>query len=345
MMIQKSSPADFPSSFLQSFEGNNTSVPIWLMRQAGRYLPEYRALKKKYSFLKMLKTPEIAAEITCQPLQRFPLDAAILFQDILTLPLAMGFKIDFVSGTGPVVRNPLRDGDAIKKMHKFDDLSHVTKTIQLIRNQIPKTPLVGFAGSPFTTLVYLIEGGPTKNFSRVFRWMVESPKSFHQVSDLLAHETIRYLNLQKDAGIHVFQLFDTWGGVVSPQLYSEFVLPYVQKIFKAVKLPSIYFLKNSAPFLSRIKQCGADFLSLCHSVDIGSDAILRKIKLGVQGNLWNVALFSDEKTLGHEIDTLLQKAKRYPRYIFNLSHGLLPDTPLERVAFLVNRVHAFPWNK
>jgi uroporphyrinogen decarboxylase len=340
--MQPTIPITFSSPILQSFEGTNTRVPVWLMRQAGRYLPEYQALKKKYSFLTMLKTPDIAAEVTCQPLRRFPLDAAILFQDILTLPLAMGFHIDFVNGIGPVVRNPLRNRESIKKMHPFDDLSHVTQTIQLIRKQIPKTALLGFAGSPFTTLVYLIEGGSTKNFSRVFRWMAEDPKGFHQLLTLLTRETIRYLNLQKDAGIHAFQLFDTWGGILSPQLYSQFVLPYVQKIFKAVKIPSIYFLKNTAPFLSLIQDCGADFISLCHSVDL-EDPLLRKTKLGVQGNLWNAILFSDEKTLGRAIDTLLKKARHYPRYLFNLSHGLLPETPVERVDFLVRRVHAFRW--
>jgi uroporphyrinogen decarboxylase len=340
--MQKVTPVDFSSSFLQSFEGKNTRVPVWLMRQAGRYLPEYQALKKKYSFLKMLKTPEIAAEVTCQPLRRFPFDAAILFQDILTLPLAMGFHIDFVNGVGPVVRNPLRGIESLKKIHRFEDLSHVTKTIQLIRKEIPQTALLGFAGSPFTILVYLIEGGSTKNFSRVFRWMVEDPQGFHQLLDLFTRETIRYLNLQKEAGIHAFQLFDTWGGVLSPKLYAQFVLPYVQKIFKALKHPSIYFLKNTAPFLSLIEGCGADFISLCHSVDL-EDPLLRKTKMGVQGNLWNAALFSDEKTLGRSIDTLLQKARHYPRYLFNLSHGLLPETPLERVDFLVRRVHAFRW--
>jgi len=327
---------------LQAFEGTNTKVPVWFMRQAGRYLPEYQAIKKKHSLEEMFYTPELAAEITCQPIDILGVDAAILFADILTLPAHMGFDIKFDNTRGPLIDNKFN----LKNIHDFDDLSYLTKTIELVKKELPEDiPLIGFAGSPFTVLTYLIEGGSSVSYAKTFKFAQCQQETFHQLMKILTKNTIDYLNLQSEAGIQVFQLFDSWAGILRAADYAHWVLPYVREIFEQVDLPSIYYVKNSNHLLPLMDKTRADFLSLCHVVVLGYHTTIERTDKGIQGNLFNGLLYADYPTLEKEIKDVLIGAKKHDRFIFNLSHGVLPDTEVEKLKFVVEKVHAFEWRK
>ncbi len=330
-MATKGSPEQ--SDFLLAFQGKNKKVPVWFMRQAGRYLPQYQALKSKCSLRELFRNPELAGAITLQPLEILGVDAAILFADIMTMPSGMGFDIDFIDGKGPVTQNPIRSGADIKRLGKFSGLDHVTRTIQLINAVLPPSiPLIGFAGSPYTVLTYLCH--------KHNRLMFEDPKAFHQLMALMTTNTIAYLKQQQEAGIKSFQLFDTWAGHLRHEDYEEFVLPYVQKIFKAVKLPSIYYLKNCAHLMDLMDKSGAQILSVCETVDIADI----KTTKGIQGNLLNNLLYADDKTLVAETRKLLKIAKaKHKKYIFNLSHGVMPDVDLRKLQLIVKEAHSFKW--
>src|SRR5580698_232468 len=321
------------SDILLAFQGKNKRVPVWFMRQAGRYLPQYQSLKANRSLNDLFRDPEIAGAITLQPLEILGVDAAILFADIMTMPSGMGFRIEFINGKGPVVHNPIYNPGDIKRFGKFSGLEHVSRTIQLINAVLPPSiPLIGFAGSPFTVATYLC--------SKYQRIMYESPQSFHQLMDLLTDNTIAYLKQQKEAGIKVFQLFDTWAGSLRREDYEIFVLPYVQKIFKAVKLPSIYYLKNCAHLMDLMEKSGAEVLSVCETVNIKDI----KTKRGIQGNLLNNLLYADDKTIIEETRRILKAAKaNHRKYIFNLSHGVMPDVNPLKLKLIVDEVHAFKW--
>ncbi|MFA5060046.1 MAG: uroporphyrinogen decarboxylase [Candidatus Omnitrophota bacterium] len=330
--------------FLQAFEGTNKTVPVWFMRQAGRFLPQYRALKEKYSLNEMFQTPELASEITVQPIDALGVDAAILFADILTLPSAMGFNIKFSNTDGPVIDNSLGNAANFKNIHDLDDLSFVEKTIKLVNARLPDNiPLIGFAGSPFTVLSYLVEGGSSLSFAKLFKFLAEEPQQFHRLMEILTKNTIDYLNLQKKAGIKAFQIFDTWGGILRPSDYAHFVLPYVKEIFEKVDLPSIYYVKNCSHLLALMEQTDADFLSVCHTVVLGHNSILEKTQKGVQGNLFNGIFYAPSKNLEKEVRDVLLGAQHYKKYIFNLSHGILPDTDVSKVKSVVELVHKFKW--
>ncbi len=321
------------SNFLQAFEGKNKQVPAWFMRQAGRYLPQYQALKAKVPLRDLFRNPELAGAITLQPIELIGVDAAILFADIMTMPSGMGFNIDFIDGKGPVTDNPIRGPEDLKRLGKYSGLEYVGKTISLINKVIPKSvPLIGFAGSPYTVLTYLCP--------KHQHMMFENPKVFHAYMKLLTENTILYLKDQKRAGIQAFQLFDTWAGSLRTVEYEEFVLPYVQKIFKSVDLPSIYFLKNCAHLIDLMDQSGADMLSVCDTIDIKDI----KTKRGVQGNLLNTMLYAPDKVLLAEVDRLLKNAKKHHRkYVFNLNHGVMPDVDPEKLKKVVAAVHQFKW--
>jgi len=330
------------SLILQAFRGSNPVVPVWFMRQAGRYLPEYRKIKEKYSLQEMFHTPSLAAEITCQPIDILGVDAAILFADILSLPAEMGFQIKFENHAGPVIA-PFTD---IHLIHDFENLDYIKETISLVKQRLPKgIPLIGFAGSPFTVATYLLEGGSSLNFAKTFQVMYEKKERFHQLMDLLTSNTIRYLNLQKQAGIDIFQIFDTWAGILRPADYAHFVLPHVKQIFKKVDLPSIYYVKNAGHLLPLIDRTSADFLSVCHTVVLGHHAILNKTRKGVQGNLFNGLLFADKKTIETEVTDVIKGASKHDRFIFNLSHGILPDMDVNKCKFVVECVHQHRWKQ
>ena len=329
--------------FLQAFQGTNKQIPVWFMRQAGRYLPEYQAIKKKHSLQKMFDTPELAAEITCLPVGILGVDAAILFADILTLPTQMGFDIRFDDRHGPVIGGTIA-GDLHHRsdIHDADDFSGVTKTIRLVTEQLnARVPLIGFAGSPFTVLTYLIEGGPAVNFTKTFRFINEHPAHFEAWMELLTQNTVRYLNAQKEAGAAAFQLFDSWAGILRPADFAHWVLPFVRRIFDEVDLPSIYFVRNCAHLLALMDQSAASFLSVDHTVVLGHHTILEKTKKGIQGNLFNGLLYADDATLEKETRDVLIGGAKHGRHIFNLSHGVFPDVEVDQLKRIVEQVHTF----
>jgi uroporphyrinogen decarboxylase len=321
------------NQFLLAFEGKNIRIPVWFMRQAGRYLPQYRELKKTRKLNEMFRDSDTAAEITLQPISFLKVDAAIMFADILTLPAAMGFKIDYIDGKGPVIDNPITTATDINRIHDFDDLNYIKEIITKVNKALPEhIPLIGFAGSPFTVLTYLMD--------KPLKLAYTDPKSYHRFMKILTDNTVVYLNLQRQAGIKAFQLFDTWAGTLRADDYKTFVLPYVQQIFKAVDLPSIYYLKNSAHLTNLMNQSGSDFLSVCEMIDIGKFIT----SSGIQGNLFNGLLYADDKTLLAETQRLLKSAKKnHKRYIFNLSHGIMPDVDPAKLKLIVEEVHKFKW--
>lgn len=327
---------------LQAFEGKNQTIPVWFMRQAGRYLPQYRAIKESYPLNEMFRTPELAAEITCQPIDILGVDAAILFADILTLPQAMGFAITFDNVRGPLINTDHDFGS----IHDFEDVPHVTQTIKLILERLPgHIPLIGFAGSPFTVATYLIEGKSVINHTKTLRYMYHREQQFHQLMERLTQNTIRYAQLQFAAGISVFQLFDSWAGILRPVDYAKYVFPYVQKIFAAIPQPTIYFVKNTHHLLPLVNQTGADFISVDHTVVLGHDHILKHTDKGVQGNLYNGLLYADAEYLRREVNDVLMGGQKHRRYIFNLSHGIFPDVDPDQLKRIVDQVHAFPWSQ
>jgi len=325
--------------FLQAFEGKNEHVPVWFMRQAGRYLPEYQVLKSKYSLNEMFSTPELAAEITCMPIDILGVDAAILFADILTLPAAMGFNITFDNQKGPIIEpKGLDQGVAV------ESIPHVEETIKLVKERLgEKTPLIGFAGAPFTVLTYLVEGGSSTTYRKTFELMAKDAQLYHHLMSHLSENTIRYYQLQQQSGIDAFQLFDSWAGILDISSYEEFVLPYIIKIFKAINLPSIYFVKNTAHLFEAMDQCSADFLSVDHTITIGDGAATSKTHKGLQGNLFNRLLFADATVIQQKVEQLLVTARNHPKYIFNLSHGIFPGVEVDTLKRIVDQVHTFSW--
>jgi len=328
------------SILLDAFKGTNQTVPVWFMRQAGRYLPEYQAIKNQYSLDQMFDTPELAADITCLPIGILKVDAAILFADILTLPSAMGATIHFDNSKGPIIEQV----DSINGMHDFENLSHVEQTIKIVKQKLPRdVPLIGFAGAPFTVLTYLVEGGSSLNFLNTVRFIEQKGEDFHSLMQLLTDNTIRYFTLQREAGIDVFQLFDSWAGILRPSDYAKWVLPYVKQIFSSIDIPSIYYLKNSHHLLPLMNQCDADVLSVDHTVVLGHHTIIGKTDKGIQGNLFNGLIYADLDTIKKEVKDVLVGGKKHSRYIFNLSHGVLPDSDVDKLKCVVECVHAFSW--
>ncbi|MCB9748149.1 MAG: uroporphyrinogen decarboxylase [Candidatus Omnitrophica bacterium] len=326
------------SPFLEAFAGTNETIPVWFMRQAGRYLPEYQAIKAAHSLETMFKTPDLAAEITCQPIDILGVDAAILFADILTLPGAMGFKIGFDDRKGPVIDTHFK----MKDVHDHEEIGHITETIKQVKNKLTRNiPLIGFAGSPFTVLSFLIEGGSSVGYKKLFKYMKAETDAFHQLMEILTINTIRYLQQQIKAGADVVQLFDTCAGILSQEDFKDLVLPYVQRIFAALKVPSIYFVRNTAHLLSLLDLVNSDFLSVDHTVNLGTPATLNQIQKGVQGNLFNGNLYLDYPQLEKEVEKILLGGSQHQRYIFNLSHGVFPDVEVDKLKFVVDKVHEF----
>ena len=302
-------------------------------------MPAYQKIRAQHSLEEMFSTTELIVEITCQPVEMLGVDAAILFADILTLPKETGFDIRFDKDLGPVINNPLRGISDLRRISDLPPLDYQQKAIREIRERLPpECALIGFAGGPFTVLTYLIEGGSSLGFNKTLRFLVNQPRDFNAVMERLTDLTIAYLNQQKEAGIEVFQIFDSWAGILRPAEYANFVLPHVQRIFESLDLPSIYFLKNCAHLMPWMAQCGAQFLSVCETVDIGTDPVLTACGKGVQGNFYNQLFFADEAVIRQEVQRLLNKAAIYPQYIFNLNHGILPDTDPEKVRLVVDLV-------
>ncbi|MEW6290023.1 MAG: uroporphyrinogen decarboxylase [Thermodesulfobacteriota bacterium] len=335
------------TNFLKACKGEEVSqTPIWIMRQAGRYLPDYHKVRGKVTFLELCKTPELAAEVTLQPVDILGVDAAILFSDILVVLDAMGMPLEFREKQGPVLPAPIRtkaDVDRLIVPDPADKLSYVMDTIQLLRRELAdKVPLIGFAGAPFTLATYMVEGGSSKNFFQTKKMMYSAPDIYGAMLDKVTDCTISYLLAQVEAGAQALQVFDSWAGALAPCDFAEFALPYVKKIMDALKpagVPLIYFANNGATLMNLSKTCGADVQGLDWRVNL-SDAI--KVfgpDISVQGNLDPCALLLPEDKLEKRIAAILEEGKAARGHIFNLGHGILPETPPEKAKFVVDAVH------
>lgn len=319
-------------------------APVWIMRQAGRYLPEYRKIRSSVTnFMALCQSPELACEVTLQPLRRFDLDAAIVFSDILTIPDAMGLGLSFVAGEGPRFKNPLKtesDIAALRVPRAATDLAYVGKAIRLIKPEI-KIPLIGFSGSPWTLACYMLEGEGSKSFTLARQWIYKNPEALHHLCELLSQSIIDYLQMQIDAGADVLMLFDTWGGLLSKEQYAMFSLNYMTKIIAALKkqVPVILFTKGAGESLALQMQSGADALGLdwMHSMKQARSCAQGKITL--QGNLDPCALYAPPALLKKNIDQLLAEVGDPLAYIFNLGHGIEPDVDPAQVKIVVDYVH------
>lgn len=335
--------------FLRACRGEDVDyTPVWLMRQAGRYLPEYQAVRSNIDFLTLCKNPKLAAEVTLQPVDILGVDAAILFSDILIPVEAMGMRLAFSDKEGPVLSEPIRSKTAVEKLLIPDveeDLPFIFDTIKILRKELEhKVPLIGFSGAPFTLATYMIEGGTSKNFLNTKRMMFQSSAVFHFLMEKLTDTIISYLSAQIKAGAQAIQMFDTWAGILAPMDYKKFVLPYVKKaIFELKKegVPTIYFVNDCAGLLGEIKKIGADVIGIDWRIDI-SDAIKKLGKrIVVQGNLDPCALFLPKEKIDDRVKDILWKGDAAKGHIFNLGHGVLPQTPVENVIALVEAVHTY----
>ncbi|MBW1637441.1 MAG: uroporphyrinogen decarboxylase [Deltaproteobacteria bacterium] len=331
-------------TFLKACRGEKTDyTPIWMMRQAGRYLPEYQKVRGNVTFLELCKSPELCVEVTLQPIDILNMDAAILFSDILILMEAMGAPLEFHEGRGPVFPKTFRDTESIEKLRIPDadeTMPFVMETIRLLRKEL-KVPLIGFAGAPFTCATYLIEGGSSKVFWETKKMMFTAPELFHQLMDKITESTILYLQAQARAGAQALQIFDSWAGILAPSDFALFALPYVQKIINSLKqfdIPLIYFANNGATLLDLSVSSGADVIGLDWRINIG-DAIKRVGKKAVQGNIDPFALLLPKDKLRARIGRLLDDAKDAHGHIFNLGHGIHQFTPPEQAKIAVDAVH------
>jgi uroporphyrinogen decarboxylase len=320
-------------------------VPVWFMRQAGRYMEEYRKVRAGHSILEVCKTPELAAQVTLQPVDRFPLDAAIIFADIL-LPLEpMGIRLEFVADEGPVIHNPVRtraDVDALKAVDA-EPLRFVCEAIRLARRALEgRVPLIGFAGAPFTLASYLIEGSSSRHYIETKRMMYHAPDAWHRLMDKLARVVTDYLKAQIEAGAQAVQLFDSWVGCLAPEDYREYVLPHVKVIFEGLQgmgVPCIHFGTGTSTLLELMKEAGGSVIGVDWRVPM--DEARRRLgpDVAVQGNLDPVVLFAPVHEIERRVERILRQAGPGPGFIFNLGHGILPNTPVENVQAAVDLVH------
>jgi len=336
-------------TFLRVCRGEEVEyTPVWLMRQAGRYLPQYQAVRANVDFLTLCKTPKLAAEVTLQPVDILGVDAAILFSDILIPVEAMGLRLAFSEKQGPVISEPVRNRSAVDRLiipDAEEDMPFVPETIRILRKELEnKVPLIGFSGAPFTLATYVIEGGTSKNFLHTKKMMFQHTGVFSYLMEKLTVTVISYLSAQIKAGAQVIQLFDTWAGVLSPVEYKEFVLPYVKKAISELRkygVPIIYFTNECAGILKEVRKSGADVIGFDWRIDI-SDAIKKVGKnVVVQGNLDPCELFLSKEKLEDRVKDILWKGESAKGHIFNLGHGVLPETPVESVMALVEAVHKY----
>lgn len=328
-------------------------TPIWIMRQAGRYLPEYRALRKQVKdFLMACKTPEIACEITLQPIKRFPLDAAIIFSDILTIPDAFQMGLHFSEGYGPRFLNPIRSTTDIQQLPDIDpeqELRYVMDAIRMTKKELGnKIPLIGFAGSPWTIGAYMIEGQSAKNFTKIKTWMYKAPAALHQLLSHLSNNIARYLNAQIRAGAEVVMIFDTWGGILTYPDYLNFSLQYMEEILKNLqrtyeerKIPVILFTKNSGQALLAMAGTGCEAIALDWTTPLDTARALVGHQVALQGNLDPAVLYGGTDVIQREVQQVLQQFGTGSGHVFNLGHGIYPDVQPEHVAILIDAVHTF----
>ena len=326
-------------------------TPVWMMRQAGRYLPEYKATRAKAGdFMTLCKTPELATEVTIQPLDRFPLDAAILFSDILTIPDAMGLGLYFAEGEGPRFTNPIRTEADVKKLAVPDiaeELGYVTDAVSMIRKELDgRVPLIGFSGSPWTLATYMVEGSSTKEYAKVKGMMYDQPELMHHILHVLAETVIEYLNAQIEAGAQAVMIFDTWGGVLTTRDYKTFSLNYMQQIINGLKrehegqkIPVIMFSKGGCQWLEDQAETGADALGLDWTIDIGRARQRVGDKVALQGNMDPCVLYSSPDRIREEVATILESYGKGSGHVFNLGHGIHQHVDPEHAKAFIEAVH------
>ena len=320
-------------------------TPIWLMRQAGRYMREYRDVRSKTTFLDLCKTPELAAEVTVTAVERLGVDAAIIFADILLILEPMGIDLEFAAGEGPVIHNPVRkpaDVDRLLELEDVSALEFVNESIRQTRRALrPDIPLIGFCGAPFTLASYVIEGGGSKNYVHTKRLMYDDPGAWHALLSLISRGLAKYLNAQIAAGAQAVQLFDSWVGCLGPDDYREFVLPHTRSVISNVTpgVPVIHFGTGTAALLELMREAGGDVIGLDWRVRL--DEGWRRVghDVAVMGNLDPVLLFAKQDALREQVTRIMDQAGGLPGHIFNLGHGILPETPVENVIALVEMVH------
>ncbi len=323
-------------------------VPVWLMRQAGRYMPEYRALRKDRSILELCRTPELAAQVTLQPINRFDLDAAIIFADIL-LPLeGLGIGFHFAAGEGPVIQKPVRVPEDVNSLKSFDpavDLGYVLEAIRIVRRELDgKVPLIGFASAPFTLASYMIEGGSSRNYLLMKSFIYQHPDAWDRLMRLVREMTRDYLAAQIEAGAQAIQLFDSWVGCLSPEDYRAFVLPHSAWVLEELAgygVPRIHFGTNTATLLELMKEADSEVIGVDWRMPIGRAREIIGPDFAVQGNLDPVLLMAPRELLVSRLLALLEQANAGHGYIFNLGHGVLPPTPMQSVDTVIQTVHGF----
>ena len=326
-------------------------TPVWMMRQAGRYLPEYRATREKAgSFMDLCMNPELACEVTLQPLERYPLDAAILFSDILTIPDAMGLGLYFSEGEGPRFERPVRDKAAIDALgvpDPEDGLRYVMDAVRTIRRELDgRVPLIGFSGSPWTLATYMVEGATTKTFARSKGMLYDAPELMHTLLDKLADAVTAYLNAQIAAGAQAVMVFDTWGGSLTPKDYRDFSLAYMQRIVDGLtreaegrRIPVILFTKGGGQWLETMAETGCDALGLDWTTDIGAARRRVGYRVALQGNLDPCTLYASPEAIRRAVGEILESYGEGSGHVFNLGHGIHPAIPPEHAGAMIEAVH------
>lgn len=337
---------DSKHPFLAACHGQPTSyTPVWLMRQAGRYLEEYRKLRAKHGFLELCKNPDLATEITLLPVEKLRVDAAILFADILLILEPMGVGLEYSNGDGPVIHRPVRSSKDVDGLKGFDverELEFVYRAVKQIHGEIGnRVPLIGFAGAPFTLASYLIEGGGSRNYIHTKKLYYSAPEVWKRLMERLANVIAAYLNFQIAAGAQAVQLFDSWAGCLTPNDYEQFVQPYTKAVIDAVTpgVPVINFSTGTAGLLKQIRASGGNVIGIDWRVNLDEAWAAVGHDVAVQGNLDPVALFSSPKVIKARVAEILRRAGGNPGHIFNLGHGVLPETPLDHVIAMVEAVH------
>lgn len=322
-------------------------VPVWYMRQAGRYDPEYRKIKEKYSLLEICRQPELAAEVTLMPVRKLCVDAAILYSDIMNPVASIGIDFDIVQNVGPVIANPIRDRADIERLRPIDvegDLGHVIETIRILEREL-EVPLITFAGAPFTIASYLIEGRPSRNYLRTKAMMYGEPELWHMLMEKLGDMVITYLRAHIAAGGKAFQLFDSWVGALAPQDFERFVLPTIERIFNALSdldVPKIYFPGvSSGELLPTLQNVKTDVVGLDWRVSIAEGRRRLGSRFAVQGNLDPVVLTAPMEVIEERAARIIDEGLEQPGYIFNLGHGLFPEASLEKLAQLTDFIHRY----
>jgi uroporphyrinogen decarboxylase len=326
-------------------------TPVWMMRQAGRYLPEYRATRAKAgNFLNLCRNPELACEVTLQPLARYPLDAAILFSDILTVPDAMGLGLYFTTGEGPRFKNPLQDEAAVNALGLPDmeeDLGYVMEAVRTIRRELDgRVPLIGFSGSPWTLATYMVEGSGSKNFSKVKRMMFDRPELMHRLLEKVAQAVTAYLNAQIAAGAQALMVFDTWGGALTPQAYEAFSLAYMESIVKGLvresegrRVPVILFTKGGGFWLEKMAATGCDALGIDWTLSLAEARRRVGDRVALQGNMDPCALYASPERIRAEVGLVLESFGQGPGHVFNLGHGIHPEIDPQHAGIMIEAVH------